>query len=451
MSEFPENFLNNIHSAAGFNAETFIKAHDENAPVSIRINPKKKYCEFEIDAQVAWCENALYLKERPVFTLDPLLHAGCYYVQEASSMFAGYALQHCMDLNRPLKVLDLCAAPGGKSTDIISILSPESILVSNELVKQRVQVLKENMLKWGYENEIITHNEAKHFSALQQYFDAILIDAPCSGSGLFRKDENAMQHWNLNNLQMCLQRQEKILEDVLPALKENGILIYSTCSYSIEEDENITDLLINKFGFQSIAIPILVDWNIIEVNTPAGGIGYRFYPDKVKGEGFYISVLRNTKAIENNQLYKTKESLIQDVTPTEKSIVAAWINDIALHDFFKINNTIIALPKNILAEIKLLATKLLVLQSGIALGEIKGKDFIPAHAFAMSSLLKDTIPKFELDKQTALQYLRKQEIHLTGDFKGWAIVCYKNQSLGWIKKLPNRINNYYPAEYRIRM
>ncbi|MBP7399774.1 MAG: RNA methyltransferase [Chitinophagales bacterium] len=451
MSEFPENFLNNIHSAAGFNAETFIKAHDENAPVSIRINPKKNYCEFEKDAQVAWCENAMFLKERPVFTLDPLLHAGCYYVQEASSMFSGFAVQHCMDLNKPIKVLDLCAAPGGKSTDIISILSPESILVSNELVKQRVQILKENMLKWGYENEIITHNEAKHFSALPQYFDAILIDAPCSGSGLFRKDAHAMQHWNLNNLQMCSQRQEKILEDVLPALKENGILIYSTCSYSIEEDENITDLLINKYGFQSIAIPILADWNIIEVNTPAGGIGYRFYPDKVKGEGFYISVLRNTKAIENNQLYKTKESLIQDVTPTEKSIVSEWINDIALHDFFKINNTIIALPKNILAEIKLLATKLLVLQSGIALGEIKGKDFIPAHAFAMSSLLKDTIPKFELDKKSALQYLRKQEIHLTGDFKGWAIVCYKNQSLGWIKKLPNRINNYYPAEYRIRM
>ena len=201
-----------------------------------------------------WCEYGFYLNERPVFTFDPLLHAGAYYVQEASSMFLYEVLkQTCDDTNK--KVLDLCAAPGGKSS-LMSSYFKNSLLVSNEAIKQRANILYENLTKWGSANVIITNNDAADFKRLENYFDVIVVDAPCSGSGLFRKDAEAINEWSIKNVELCNQRQQRILADVYPALKQDGILIYSTCSYSKEEDEDISDWLKNNFNVDSLQLKL---------------------------------------------------------------------------------------------------------------------------------------------------------------------------------------------------
>src|SRR4030095_5372686 len=205
-----------------------------------------------------------YLPERPVFTLDPLFHAGVYYVQEASSMFLEQALKQSVDLSQPIKILDLCAAPGGKSTLIESLLNEESLLVSNEVIKTRVNVLQENITKWGGKNVVVTNNDAKDFARLENYFDVIVVDAPCSGSGLFRKDPEAVAEWSPGNVALCSQRQMRILADVFPSLKKNGILIYSTCSYSEKEDELILDWIKESFEVRSLRFDVQPAWQIVE-------------------------------------------------------------------------------------------------------------------------------------------------------------------------------------------
>lgn len=448
---FPDNFLSSLNSAAGFRYKEFIHAHAATIPVSVRLHPQKNKCGFTLADNVPWCSNAYYLQERPVFTLDPFLHAGCYYVQEASSMFTGYAIQQVCDVSKPIKVLDLCAAPGGKSTHIASVITPQSLIVCNEIIHQRVQVLKENITKWGYANTLVTHSNPARFKMLPEYFDVIIVDAPCSGSGLFRKDAEAMQHWSKENVMMCAHRQQKIIDDILPALKEYGILIYSTCSYSTEEDEEITDYLISQHQMEAVKVPVPAEWNIVETKTTKDGIGYRFYPDRIQGEGFYLSVLRKTKHINIPFTKNSSKISMQHLSNDAMTIVSHWVKDMHVCDFFTIQNTIICVPKGQLSEMEKLTSSLNIIQAGIKAGEIKGNDFIPAHALAMSALYSPTIPVISIDMETALQYLRKQTIQIPGNEAGWALVSYQEKILGWIKKIPGRINNYYPAEYRIRM
>ncbi len=262
--QLPSSFIKSIEQSPGFDKEAFEKVHESGGQItSVRINPAK-ICNKQLAIsnelcgltnnqssiinnaaeKLLWSSNGFYLQQRPSFTLDPLFHAGAYYVQEASSMFLEEALKQTVDLSQSIKVLDLCAAPGGKSTLIQSVINDTSLLVSNEVIKTRVNVLSENITKWGAANVIVTNNDAKDFQRLPDYFDVIVVDAPCSGSGLFRKDPDAIREWSEQNVQLCSQRQQRILADVLPALKDDGVLIYSTCSYSQEEDEAIADWLI---------------------------------------------------------------------------------------------------------------------------------------------------------------------------------------------------------------
>ncbi|HEY6063723.1 MAG TPA: RsmB/NOP family class I SAM-dependent RNA methyltransferase, partial [Chitinophagaceae bacterium] len=250
--QLPGAFLDSLTGVKGFDKEAFEKVHALGKQVtSIRVNPAKAsmgkgewsigdsihHSPFTSHHKIPWTDVGYYLDTRPSFTFDPLFHAGCYYVQEASSMFLEQALRQTVDLSKPVKVLDLCAAPGGKSTHIQSLISKESLLVSNEVIRSRVNILKDNIIKWGCENVVVTNNDPKDFGRLKYYFDVIVVDAPCSGSGLFRRDANAINEWSKNSVQLCSQRQQRILADVWPALKKDGILIYSTCSYSKEEDE----------------------------------------------------------------------------------------------------------------------------------------------------------------------------------------------------------------------
>ena len=209
-------------------------------------------------------------------------------------MFVEQALRQLVDLSQPLKVLDLCAAPGGKSTHIQSLISPDSLLVSNEVIRSRAAVLKQNIIKWGSANVVVTNNDPAHFARLDNFFDLMVVDAPCSGSGLFRKDPAAVEEWSIDAVQLCASRQKRILADALPALRQGGLLLYATCSYSQEEDESISDWLAAQ-GYENLSLKIEEAWGIVQTEAPASGAkGYRFFPHKSKGEGFYLGCFRKT-------------------------------------------------------------------------------------------------------------------------------------------------------------
>jgi 16S rRNA C967 or C1407 C5-methylase (RsmB/RsmF family)/NOL1/NOP2/fmu family ribosome biogenesis protein len=443
----------------GFSEEAFIQVHGAGGQItSIRLNPAKAAGQQVLtpDAErVPWSSNGYYLSQRPSFTLDPLFHAGAYYVQEASSMFLEETLRQTVDLSKPLKVLDLCAAPGGKSTLLQSIISKDSMLLSNEVIKTRVNILSENITKWGAANVIVTNNDPSDLQPLENYFDVIVVDAPCSGSGLFRKDIKAIKEWSENNVQLCAQRQQRILADIFPALKNDGILIYSTCSYSEQEDEQIADWLTDQFSVSSLQLKIDPAWGIVEtVSKKNKTYGYRFYPDKVKGEGFFIAAFNKgtgeIAASHENRKQRSKPKGNADKTNTKEiEIIKPWLTDAAEFFFIEQNEELIAMPAHLQEDLSIIRSALYIKKAGIRLGAVIRNELIPAHEFAVSGIINDSIPRYETDKETALQYLRREEIKIDSLYKGWVLLTYGQLPLGWIKIISNRINNYYPREWRI--
>jgi 16S rRNA C967 or C1407 C5-methylase (RsmB/RsmF family)/NOL1/NOP2/fmu family ribosome biogenesis protein len=446
--------LNSLTSIKGFDKEAFEKVHASGEQVTtIRFNPFKLSGSSKVPSlggdlgeAVPWTQYGYYLNKRPSFTFDPLFHAGCYYVQDASSMFLEQALRQTIDLSRPLKMLDLSAAPGGKSTHILSLISKESLLVSNEVIRSRANILKDNIIKWGCNNVVVTNNDPKDFSRLENYFDVIVVDAPCSGSGLFRKEPEAMNEWSLNNVALCSQRQQRILANVWPALKKDGVLIYSTCSYSKEENEEIVDWMIKELRVTGYELRVNKDWNIVEVKTNNGGYGYRFFPDKVKGEGFFIACFCKNEG-EKESFLKTKNKPEQ-LNKKEKEIAEKWIKPERL-EFIKYQDTVYAWPSHLVNDFSLLLNKLRVVYSGTIVGELMRGKLIPHHALAMSGLINESIAKIELNYEQAIQYLQKKDLNLQNVNTGWQLVVFGEYALGWINVLPNRINNYYPKELRI--
>jgi 16S rRNA C967 or C1407 C5-methylase (RsmB/RsmF family)/NOL1/NOP2/fmu family ribosome biogenesis protein len=449
----PVAFLESLQGIPGFEEQAFKEAHATGEEVTtIRINPCKQFnihdTEFKIEAPVPWSQNSYYLKERPSFTFDPFFHAGCYYVQDASGMFLEQALKQTIDLSQPLRVLDLCGAPGGKSTHIQSLISPQSLLVTNEVIKSRSRILRDNIIKWGCDNVIVTNNDPKDFKMLPNYFDVIVIDAPCSGSGLFRKDHNAIGEWSINNVQLCSQRQQRILSDVLPALKKNGILIYSTCSYSKEEDEDIVDWLADEFGVYSCKLAIGNDSGIVEVVSKIKKVSaYRFFPDKVKGEGFFISVFRKSEGKNEETKIKSKYKL-SNISKNEIPLLLPWVKKTD-HHLLKQNNTVVVMQQGMLNDLILFLERFRVEYFGTRVGKLMRDKLVPDHALAMSPLAADKLERNELNYEQSIMYLKRKEIRISTNNKGWQIVCYQGYPLGWINALTNRINNYYPKELRI--
>jgi 16S rRNA C967 or C1407 C5-methylase (RsmB/RsmF family)/NOL1/NOP2/fmu family ribosome biogenesis protein len=446
--QLPQEFIASLEGLPGFEKEAFEKVHQSGEQItSVRINPLKESEIRNLKSEISpvpWSQYGYYLSQRPSFTFDPLFHAGCYYVQEASSMFLEQALKQTVDLTQPLKAVDLCAAPGGKSTHIQSLISAESLLVSNEVIKARAGVLKQNIIKWGASNVIVTNNDPQHFNRLEGFFDVMVVDAPCSGSGLFRRDEEAIEEWSPDNVQLCCGRQRRILADALPALKQDGVLIYSTCSYSKEEDEEIMDWLVIEQGMENIALDIPVEWNIIATTSKTGAEGYRFYPDKVKGEGFFLSCFSKKEGSERR--YKIAKPEI--ATAKEKALLEAYIN-INQFEVLKQGETLFALPKVLVEAFSIIQGNLYLQYAGTTLGEIMKNKLVPDHALAVSSLLLDNISRYELNLEEGIRYLQRADLSIDPPVKGWQVVTYQNQVLGWINALPNRINNYYPKEMRI--
>jgi 16S rRNA C967 or C1407 C5-methylase (RsmB/RsmF family)/NOL1/NOP2/fmu family ribosome biogenesis protein len=447
---FPLNFLLSLNDEPGFEPENFINAHQNiEAPATIRINPFKN-ASLKTNGQVPWCPEGHYLDTRPSFTFDPLFHAGCYYVQEASSMFIDHILKYIrQDDAKSVKILDLCAAPGGKSTLINSAIRNTDLLLANEIIKTRVPVLCDNLNRWGTANVVVTNNDPKDFSRLTGFFDTILVDAPCSGSGMFRKDPAAMSEWSEANVNLCHQRQERILADVYPALQEDGHLIYSTCSYSHQENEDILDWLCQEFGMESIRIPINKEWGIVETQSDQQKAwGYRFYPGKVKGEGLFAACLKKTAHQPELPSFKTKGN--QKLAAKEIELVKAYINNPDDFYFFKVNDDWLAIDHQHKDNLDILQRHLYIKKSGVRLGQLMGKDFIPDHELALSIYInKDNVLQTDLSYEQGIQYLRREHINISPTEKGWSLMCFDGQALGRAKLLPNRINNYYPKEIRI--
>lgn len=468
MNHLPEQLISSLKNVQGFNEKSFIEIHDTDKPVtSIRFNQhkiskeeieqgdlKNKFSHLSITEKIPWSSNGFYLRERPSFYLDPLWHAGVYYVQEPSSMCIEFALSHLCELSKPLRVLDLCAAPGGKSTAIAGLLSTESILVSNEVISSRIHILEENMIKWGLPNVIVTQNDPKNFSGLKEYFDVILVDAPCSGSGLFRKDPDSINEWSLEQVLLCSQRQKRILADIIPALKKNGLLIYTTCSFSLEENEEIADYLMQQFPLENIPVPFKPEWNIVETFSPlTHANGYRFYPYNLPGEGFFLSCFRKQDEERNGEeinikKYKKKNSPVETVN-IQKSFLEPWINEVNNFIFFTLNNDLTAFPKFSQQELITLS-RLKVVSAGFKIGKIANKDFIPHHELAISVEKNKDIPFAELNLPDAIKFLRKEPLNLNEISNGWILATYNGYGLGWLKNIGSRLNNYYPVNWRIR-
>ncbi|MCP9753230.1 RNA methyltransferase [Ferruginibacter sp. HRS2-29] len=453
--QLPSALLSSLQTAKGFDEAAFVRTHASGEQiVSIRLNPAKcepAQLELAVGDKVPWSSNGYYLPARPSFTLDPMFHAGAYYVQEASSMFIEEAVRQCCAVSEPLKALDLCAAPGGKSTLLQSVLSAESLLVSNEVIKTRAAILAENITKWGAPNVVVTNNDPKDFQRLPGFFDLIVVDAPCSGSGLFRKDPSAMEEWSLNNVELCSQRQQRILADVLPSLKDGGVLIYSTCSYSEKEDEEIADWLLSEEGLQmeNIRLQIKPDWNIVESSSKnKTAYGYRFYPDKVKGEGFFIAVFRKLgAAVTQKQSAGKSKPLLP--TKQEVAVVQKYVSDDEMFSLLKLKDEVIVFPSVQFENMLLLQSLLYLKKAGIKAGTVIRDELVPDHELVMSTIMSGTIRRVEVDKETVLDYLRRKDVHIEAEKKGWAIITYHGLNIGLAKILPNRVNNYYPREWRI--
>ena len=454
IRNLPIQFVERTKPLLGTAWDAFTGALNQEPPVSVRIN-KAKYSEIPNGLQdVPWSMSGYYLPERPSFTFDPLFHAGCYYPQEASSMFIEQAVRQCTDGSA--RMLDLCAAPGGKSTHLLSLLSDDSFLVSNEVIRSRANILAENIAKWGYANSIVTNNDPSEFGKLGSYFDVILVDAPCSGEGMFRKDEIALQEWSESNVRLCKERQQRILADVWGALKTDGILIYSTCTYNTDENEDNVQWICDNLGAEPVEIDIPDMWGVtsaLKGDLPV----YRFLPHKTKGEGFFLAVLRKTDVSDkslsshrrNNKRKDKKEKTKNDSRPAE---LKDCIKDGKEFIYSERNGLWNAIPAVFEDDNAFLSENLKIISSGIHLGEVKGRDFIPAQSLALSiDFDHSAFPVCDVDWRKAITFLQKNSILLDTSYpKGYILLKYRNVPLGFVKNIGNRTNNLYPQEWKIR-
>ncbi len=451
--KFPSAFVNKINSLLGKESDDFFNSLSLPPYVSVRINPFKPIQEFSDCENVGWCESSKYLPERISFTNDPLFHAGNYYVQEPSSMFLSEIFKQMFDKKQPLKILDLCASPGGKSTLILSEIPPQSFLLSNETIYKRIPPLKENIMKWGVPDVFISNNDSADFSALKNYFDVIVVDAPCSGEGLFRKDENAISEWSENLVKFCSARQKKILAAIIDSLKENGILIYSTCTFSFEENEENVKFIADTCNFETQRINLKPEWNITETEIFSKNkkfSGYRFYPHKTKGEGFFVSCLKKINSVPNTTENRNLKTEIRNkLSKKEIEIISPWLKKTDDFIFFHWKNEVYAILKSCYSDFLFLSEKLNLKSAGICIGKILNNELIPSHDLAMSTIISEKIQSVELNYETAIVFLKKQEMRINTDLKGWTLVKFQNNNLGWVKILDRRINNYFPKNSRI--
>ncbi len=431
------------------------------ASTAVRKNPSKKGSCPE-GRPVQWCSHGRILQERPQFTLDPHFHAGSYYVQDSSSMFVGHAFRNLLnDIHvpsaRPVRVLDLCAAPGGKTTDIAASLREAFgdgfLLVSNEVMKARAGVLADNVALWGDPNVVVTSDDPRAFAALPGFFDIIVADVPCSGEGMFRKDEEAQRQWSEDNVALCEARQRRIVADVWPALAQDGVFIYSTCTFNKYENDGNVRWIADELG----AEPLFKD----DVLAPGQNVikteyGYSLVPGHVEGEGQYCSALRKTGSpyanmgdFANGNRKKSGPSAKEGVSANGTEVSRLFTIEVSIR---LRGETVIAVPKTLVLDISALETALHVIAAGCAAGTLKGSTLVPDADLALSTAFnRDAFPEAEVDRKTALAFLHRDAIMLPDAPKGYVTIIYDGLPLGFVKNLGNRCNNLHPQSRRIRM
>ena len=432
----------------------FKEGLDHPAQTSLRLNWRKPVDIIFSKRPIPWAKDGYFLEERPSFTIDPTFHSGAYYVQEASSMFISHILE---SLKIPKGIyLDLAAAPGGKSTLLSSYLGEDGLLVANEVIAARTQILKENVIKWGLGNTVVTHNDPEHFSPLDGFFDLVLVDAPCSGEGMFRKDPQARAEWSPENVLLCSARQKRIVDTAGELVKGGGYFLYATCTFNEKENEEILRFLTEEFAFEPVRIPLDPSWGIVETEVNTEDVtfyGYRFFPHKVAGEGFFITALRRpegayTQLAPSNKEFKHHS--LKRVGEKESVELDKEVGGDGTGKFYLLQETYFRMQGDYNRELEKLAQVLSVRYFGVELGKKHKKEWIPSHEWALSILPKNGFPQQELTQEEALAFLRKKDQSYTNLPLGWVLLTYKKLSLGWVKNLGNRVNNYYPKEWRIR-
>ena len=450
---------------------------------SVRVNPFKVdessveegFFPAEVEGKVKWSELGHYLKERPVFTLDPLFHAGGYYVQEASSMYMELALNaiekdyaaRCGEeegtfFAQRVNALDLCAAPGGKSTHLVSLLGKDSLLVSNEVIKSRSVILADNIAKWGCDNVVVTNNDPSDFGAFEGLFDLIVVDAPCSGEGLFRKEPEAIGEWSPANVQLCAQRQQRILADIWPALAPGGYLIYSTCTYNKYENDG------NLAWLEGLGCNIVTSSSFTTASesgiilTEKGGL--QFVPCKIKGEGQFMAVVRKEGDWEPSSFGCAAQGKKKKGGKDAKKGAPQMDKDCRYlpDNYVKVlqGDLVKGYRKELYEKIKFVEENLRTVLSGIAVANKKGKDYVPHADFALQAVVADMvvsecfpdgISAVEVGREDALKFLAKEPLVLPGAPMGYVLLVYRGLGLGFVKNLGNRTNNLLPMARRIRM
>ena len=443
---FPEDFLKRISHQDYIDARGMAEALGKPSPVSVRINPYKWRHTVSEYKKVPWDPQGYYLPAKPLFTPDPLFHAGVYYPQEASSMFTGEVFRQVTDGLGDLRVLDLCGAPGGKSTHLSALIADRGFLVANEVIRSRAAVLAENITKWGLGNTVVTQNDPSSFASLPSFFNVIVADAPCSGEGMFRNPA-AVQEWSLQNARLCSDRQRRIVMEAWPALKPGGILIYSTCTFNPAENEENVAWFRTSTSSESVRIDIGDNIGIQPVRY-AGTEGYGLHPGKVEGDGFFIAVLRKTEGKSDNHL---KIRSVSHKPPAKTSGLAGQMIDSDSDRLIMAGNRIIALAtdRNVFSYID---DRLAVIKSGTMIGETKNDSFIPAHDLAMSVRQKEGAwPVYDATYEEAVAFIRLEQFRIEGMPRGRILIHYRGVPLGFVNNLGNRINNGYPQGWRMRM
>ena len=447
MMTLSADFIAQMRAILPDEADALLAAITSTEPsVAIRVNPLKAPADAAPALRrVPWCDAGRYLAEREPFTFDVDFQSGRYYVQDASSMFIHHVLRHLV--KEPVRYLDLCAAPGGKTTTAISALPQGSMVVANEIVNARARVLCENLQKWGAPRCVVTCNAPHHFGRLSHFFDVVAADVPCSGEGMMRKDEQARRQWSPALVKQCADLQRSIIADVWDALRPGGLLIYSTCTYNTLENEQMLAWMVHEYGAEPVAVPVPEQWHIhpaIEGNLPC----YRFMPHRTEGEGLFMAVLRKPEAPRKEVRLKKVKATKGKSLPVPKE-VRCRLKDADHFDFSVVNDEVVAVPAD-MAPIMPAFADLNVMHMGVNVGAIKGKNCVPSHALALSSALNSAaFPTCEVDYLAAMSFLRGEALSLPQAPRGYVLLTYHSQPIGFVNNLGNRANNLYPKAWRV--
>ena len=441
---FPKEFVLRMQQQLGSEADAFFQALSEPSPTSIRLHHQKGKSAFELNEKVKWCDNGYYLESRPSFYLDPHWHGGAYYVQEASSMILDAVLKQLPLSTDPKIWLDLCAAPGGKTGILAKHLGKADVLIANEVVSQRKSVLYENLVKGGYLNTFISGEKTSNFP--ENFADIILIDAPCAGEGMMRKEPEAVNQWSEGLVRSCSMLQKEIVRDAVHTVKPGGWLIYSTCSYSPDENMDNVDSFLNQYGLGNIKFDFPEDWNISELQK-GSSTGYQLFPHKVKGEGLFFSVFQKKGIAEAPIPHSKKQPIIfQPLSNT----VAGYLSEPKRYLLENANEGMAIIDAEAEPSARQVRFRLPKAELIGRIGEQKGKDFIPSHFLAMSGLQNKDIAELHFDLSQSLDYLERKIPPTTGQSLGWHKALYDGTCLGWLKNTQQGWKNYYPMNWRLR-